>query len=346
VSEALIAHERLTAFAAACLEKLALAPGDARLVAETLVAANVRGVDSHGIVRLPHYATRLRNGTIKARPEIAVRRTGPSTAIVEGDAGMGQLVAARAMQQAIALAAESGVGAVGARNSSHCGACAYFVELAVKQGMIGVALTHTDPIMVPPGMKHIFLGSNPIAFGAPGANGPPVIVDLSTTHAAWGKVIVARQERKPIPPDWGLDADGRPTTDASRVVGLAPTGAHKGYALALMVEILCAHLTGVPFGLHVTKMYGELDKPRNLGHFMLALDIARFTKPGAFRSRIDAFLEEIRAQEPADAARPPLAPGDPERLCAERRLREGVPLGTGVITELNTLATELGIARL
>jgi len=346
VSEALVAHERLTAFAAACLEKLALAPSDARLVAETLVAANVRGVDSHGIVRLPHYATRLRNGSIKARPEIAVRRTGPSTAIVEGDAGMGQLVAVRAMQQAIALAAETGVGAVGARNSSHCGACAHFVELAVKQGMIGVALTHTDPIMVPPGMKRIFLGSNPIAFGAPGASGPPVIVDLSTTHAAWGKVIVARQERKPIPPDWGVDAEGRPTTDASRVVGLAPTGAHKGYALALMVEILCAHLAGVPFGLHVTKMYGELDKPRNLGHFILALDIARFTEPGVFRSRIDAFLEEIRAQEPAEAGRRPLAPGDPERLCAERRLREGVPLGSGVIAELNALAAELGIAKL
>ncbi len=201
MSEALVAHERLTAFATACLEKLALAPGDARLVAETLVAANVRGVDSHGIVRLPHYAARLRNGSIKARPEIAVRRTGPSTAIVEGDAGMGQLVAVRAMQQAIALAAETGVGAVCARNSSHCGACAPFVELAVKQGMLGIALTHTDPIMVPPGMKRIFLGSNPIAFGAPGASGPPVIVDLSTTHAAWGKVIVARQERKPIPPD-------------------------------------------------------------------------------------------------------------------------------------------------
>jgi ureidoglycolate dehydrogenase (NAD+) len=346
VSEALIGHGRLTAFAAACLEKLALAPDDARLVAETLVAANVRGVDSHGIVRLPHYATRLRNGTIKARPEIAVRRTGPSTAMVEGDAGMGQLVAVRAMRQAIALAAETGVGAVGARNSSHCGACAYFVELAIKQGMIGVALTHTDPIMVPPGMKRIFLGSNPIAFGAPGANGPPVIVDLSTTHAAWGKVIVARQERKPIPPDWGVDAEGKPTTDASRVVGLAPTGAHKGYALALMVEILCAHLTGVPFGLHVTKMYGELDKPRNLGHFMLALDIGRFTDAAAFRTQISLFLKEIRTQEPADPARPPLAPGDPERLCAERRLREGVPLGTGVIAELNALAAELGIAKL
>ena len=344
--ETLVPHDRLTAFTASCLEKLGLAAADARLVAETLVASNLRGVDSHGVVRLPHYATRLRNGTVKARPSIAVRRTGPSAATVEGDAGMGQLVAVRAMREAIALARETGVGAVTARNSSHCGACAYFVELAAKEGMIGVALTHTDPIMVPPGMKRVFLGSNPIAFGAPGGSGPPVIVDMSTTHVAWGKVLVARQEGKPIPPDWGIDAQGKPTTDADRAVALAPTGGHKGYALALMVEILCAHLAGVPFGLHVTKMYGELGKPRNLGHFMLALDVTRFTDAAAFRSQIDLLVQEIRAQEAADPARPPLAPGDPERLNAQRRSREGVPIGAATLQELNALAAELGVARL
>ena len=330
--ETVIRHERLESFTAACLEKLGLAPGDARVVAQTLVAANLRGVDSHGVVRLPHYATRLRNGTVKARPRITARRTGPSAAVVEGDAGMGQLVAARAMEEAIALARESGVGAAVARNSSHCGACAWFVEMAVKERMIGIALTHTDSIMVPPGMKRIFLGSNPIAFGAAG-----LIIDLSTTHVAWGKILVARQEGKPIPPDWGIDADGRPTTDPQRVVGLAPTGGHKGYALAMMVEILCAQLAGVPFGRHVTKMYGELDKPRNLGHFMLALDPRRFTDTG-FGAAVDAFLQESR-QEGA------LAPGDPERLSAERRRRDGIPLGS-TVDELNALAAELGVEKL
>lgn len=338
-----ISPAKLTGFAAACLEKLGLAPGDARLVAESLVQSNLRGVDSHGIVRLPHYATRLRNGTIKPRPDISVRHTGPSTAMVEGDAGMGQLVAARAMHEAISLAKKTGVGAVGARNSSHCGACAYFVELAVKAGMLGVALTHTDSIMVPPGMKNVFLGSNPISFGAPGGAEPPVIIDMSTTHAAWGKVLVARQEGKRIPPDWGVDANGRATTNASEVVGLAPTGGHKGYALALMIEILCAHLTGVPFATHVTKMYGELDKRRNLGHFMLALDIARFTDPALFRAQLDLFVREIRAQPSADPSRPPLAPGDPERLSAARRSKDGVPLPGTLVGELNVLASSLGV---
>ena len=332
--ETTIQAARLEAFTTACLERLGLASADARLVAETLVAANLRGVDSHGVVRLPHYATRLRNGTVKARPNIAARRTGPSTGLVEGDAGMGQLVAARAMREAIALAKESGVGAVVARNSSHCGACAWYVEMAVKDGMIGIALTHTDSIMVPPGMKRIFLGSNPIAFGAPGGT----IIDMSTTHVAWGKILVARQEGKPIPPDWGIDADGRPTTDPHRVVGLAPTGGHKGYALATMVEILCAQLAGVPFGRHVTKMYGELDKPRNLGHFMLALDVGRFTANESFARAVGAFLEEIHAEGA-------LAPGDPERLSAERRRRDGIALGA-TVQELNALAAELGVERL
>jgi ureidoglycolate dehydrogenase (NAD+) len=150
---------------------------------------------------------------------------------------------------------------------------------------------------------------------------------------------VARQEAKPIPPDWGVDAAGRPTTEAERVVGLAPTGGHKGYALALMIEILCAHLAGVPFARHVTKMYGELDKPRNLGHFMLALDVARFTDRKAFLSSIDSFLGEIRAEGA-------LAPGDPERANAARRRREGVSVPEATLTELNALAGALGVAKL
>ncbi len=331
-------HGRLTEFTSACLEKLGLESAAARMVAETLVAANLRGVDSHGVVRLPHYVTRLRNGTVKARPNITARQTGPSAGVVEGDAGMGQLVAARAMKEAIKLARETGTGAVVARNSSHCGACAWFVEMAVKEGMIGVALTHTDSIMVPPGMKRIFLGSNPIAFGAPGER-EPVIVDMSTTHVAWGKVLVARQEGKSIPLDWGVDAEGRPATDPQRVVGLAPTGGHKGYALAVMIEILCAQLAGVPFGRHVTQMYGELDKPRNLGHFVLALDVARFTDPKPFFSQIDAFVGEMRAEGA-------LAPGDPERLNAERRRREGIEIPDATFKDLNALASELGVAKL
>jgi ureidoglycolate dehydrogenase (NAD+) len=343
MSDRFIPHDTLAAFAASCFEKLGLAPADARLVAETLVASNLRGVDSHGVVRLPHYATRLRNGTITPRPSMVVTRTGPATAILEGGAGMGQLVAVRAMQEAMALAKEAGVGAVGAKNSSHCGALAYYAELAARAGMIGIALAHSDAIMVPTGMKRYFLGSNPIAFAAPGGGRPPIVVDMATTNVAWGKVIVARQGGRTIPPDWGVDSAGRPTTDPNQVVGLAPMAGHKGYALALMIEVLCAHLTGVPFGIHAVRMYDELDRPRNLGHFMLAIDIGRFTDPAGFRAQIDLLLREISEQDPADPAHPPLAPGEPERLMAERRMKSGIPLGPALLADLNRLAGELGV---
>jgi ureidoglycolate dehydrogenase (NAD+) len=346
MADRLVPQQKLLEFTTRCLAKLGLPQEDARLVADTLVASNLRGVDSHGVVRLPHYATRLRNGSIEPKPSIRVQRTGPATAMVDGGAGMGQLAAVRAMKEAIGLAHEAGAGAVGVKNSSHCGACAYYAELAAGAGMIGMAFTHSDPIMVPTGMKRIFLGSNPIAFAAPGASGPPVVVDMATTHVALGKILVAKEEGRPIPPDWGLDAEGKPTTDPNKVAGLAPMRGAKGYALALMIEVLCAHLTGVPFGRHIVKMYGELDKPRNLGHFMLALDIARFGGAATFKSQIDLLLAEIAAEEPADAAHPPLAPGEPERLCAEERMREGIPLGAGLLADLNKLAGDLGVAPL
>jgi ureidoglycolate dehydrogenase (NAD+) len=346
MTDRLIPHTRLSAFVAECLERLGLARDDARLVAETLVESNLRGVDSHGVVRLPHYAKRLRNGTVKARPEIRVTRTGAACAVVEGDAGMGQLVAARAMREAMLLAREAGLGAAVARNSSHCGALAYYAEMAAREGMLGIAFTHSDAIMVPPGMRRIFLGSNPIAFGAPAASGAPLVIDMASTNVAWGKVLVARQERAPIPLDWGVDDAGAPTSDPERVVGLAPMAGAKGYALALIIEVLCAHLAGVPFGRHVHSMYGDLDKPRNLGHFMLAIDIARFTEPATFRAEIDRFVREVHEEVPADPARAPLAPGEPERRTAARRATEGVPLGAAVLDELNALARELGGAPL
>ena len=181
-----------------------------------------------------------------------------------------------------------------------------------------------------------------IAFASSIGNEPMRVQALSRNRP----LIVARQEGKPIPPDWALDAQGRPTTDPNQAAGLAPTGTHKGYALALMIEILCAHLTGVPFGPHVTKMYGELDKPRNLGHFMLALDLARFTDPTAFAAQIDLLLREIHTQPPSDPSHPPLAPGDPERLTSERRSRDGIPLGPTTLADLNALASELSVAHL
>lgn len=341
--DTLINHDKLTGFAVRCLTKIGMPQDDAQLLAESLVASNLRGIDSHGVVRLPHYATRLRNGSIKVKPTIAYVKTGPCTGIVDGGAGMGQLVAARAMREALSLAKEAGIGAVVARNSSHCGALAYFAQMASDAGMVGIAMTHADPIMVPTGMKRPFLGSNPMAFAAPGKDEPPILLDMATTNVPLGKIIVARQENKPIPGDWGVDKDGKPTTDPHALIGLVPFAGPKGYAVAVMIEVFCSMLGNVPFGTHMCGMYSELEKPRNLGHFMLAIDIARFVKVDEFRARVDAFTREVHAEAPADPARPPLVPGEPERLRSEARKKEGIPIGPGVLDDLNKLAKELGV---
>ena len=204
--------------------------------------------------------------------------------------------------------------------------------------MVGLALTHTDPIMVPPGMKRIFLGSNPIAFGAPGGDGPAVIVDMSTTHAAWGKVIVARQEGKPIPPDWAVDAEGKATTDATHAVGLAPDRRAQG--------LRARDDGGDPLRACSPACRSACTSPRCTASSTSRGTSAtscwrwtsrRFTDLGTFRSQIDLLLAEIQAESA-------LAPGEPERLTAARREKEGVPIGEATLGELNALAAQLGVA--
>lgn len=346
MADKLLPCEKLQAFVKACLVKMNVPDDDAALIADSLTAANLRGVDSHGVVRLPHYSTRLRNGTVKARPQITVERTGPCTAKVNGDAGMGQVVGTRAMAEAVALARESGIGVVTAMNSSHFGAAAYYVRQAVSAGFAAFAMTHADPIMVPFGMKRKALGSNPLAFGAPADGDFPLIIDMSSTNVALGKVIVAQQENKKIPADWGVDETGVSTTDPHKVVGLAPFAGPKGTALAILIETLCAQLAGAPFGQHIPKMYQELDRPRELGHFFLVLDIARFQDPRVFRRRLGQMLKELREEEPAPNCKRVMVAGQPEIEREAQRRKEGIPIGPGVLGELNALAKELGVEQL
>jgi ureidoglycolate dehydrogenase (NAD+) len=246
------------------------------------------------------------------------------------------------MQEAISLAKESGVGAVGARNSSHCGACACFVELAVQEGMVGVALTHTDSIMVPPGMKRIFLGSNPIAFGA--AGGGAAADHRHVDHARrLGQGDRRAPGRQAHPARLGRRRAGKPTTDANRS-SARPERRPQGLCARADGEVLCAQLMGLPFGRHVTKMYGELDKPRNLGHFMLALDVGRFVEPALVASQVSSFRRKRARKSAFRAVAGAARSGRPERLTAERRPpRSGIPLGSAVLAELNALAARLGV---
>ena len=320
-----IQAEPLVRWAAACLRALDMPDADARLLADSLVQTSLWGVDSHGIARLTHYLERLRRGSIKARPQLRLTRSAAATARLEADQGQGIVVAHRAMAEAVALARESGIGAVGVTNSSHCGALALYTRPAARQGLVAIAFTHSDAMAAPQGGRRKFLGTNPIAVALPRAGGPELSLDMATTAIPWNRVMNARRTGAMLPPDVALDADGLPTRDAQAARALCPLGGvdygHKGYGLAMVVDLLCGPLHANPIGPELGDMFNTLDEPRRLGAFFIALDPARFAG-GPLLAEGAARMAEALAEEPGS----PLLPGDPELRCEARRRREGIPI--------------------
>jgi ureidoglycolate dehydrogenase (NAD+) len=336
-----IAHGRLEDWAHACLAASGVPVAEARLVARSLVQTSLWGVDSHGVLRLTHYLRRLQNGTIVAGANSEVRRTGASTAQVDGRDGLGIVHAARAMELAMELARESGAGIVGVNNSSHCGALALYTRPAAREGFIGIAFTQASSMVAPHGGTAPFFGTNPISIAVPRAGGEPICLDMATSQVAWNKVLNARIENVPIEPDIALDAQGRPTTDPHRAkIGVplgGPTYGYKGYGLAMMIDLLCGALNGMTFGPHIVSMYGELDKPRKIGHLLVAIDPARFAGSATLASTAEAMVGELRTRGEI------LFPGEPElRNEAERRM-QGIPVEPAALADMNQWSARLGV---
>lgn len=321
-----ISHEKLLDLSRDKLVNAGVPDPDAKIVAEILVHANLRGVDSHGVLRLAHYIKRLKAGSINIRPKLKINDTGPCTAMVDGDDGLGHLVARAAMEKAIDLARQNGVGMVGAINSSHCGALSYYVQQAASASMIGLAMVNTDKAVAPYGGKEAFFGTNPIAFGFPTAAGEPVIIDMATSSIAYGQVINAAKKDTCLPENCALDAQGNPTTNPHDYHVLLPFGAYKGYALAMVVDIFAGILTGSPFGPEVPKMYGSYDQKRKLGHFFTAIDTSRFTDPEQFLGSMDNLVKAIGNVPPAVGFDQVMVPGEPEAQTEKVRRKQGIPL--------------------
>jgi ureidoglycolate dehydrogenase (NAD+) len=322
-----------------------MAQDDASLLADSLVQTSLWGIDSHGVALLPHYLDRLANGSIRARPALDFQRTGPATALVEADQGHGIVVAHRAMAEAVRIAQEQGVGAVGVRNSSHCGAIGLYTRAAARAGCVGFALTHADSVAVPHGGKRAFFGTNPISFAFPRQGGEPLCLDMATTSIPFGRVRNARREGHALPADVAVDAQGEFTTDADAAVAVAPLGGrdygHKGYALALVIDLICGPLLGNPYGPHITPMFAALDRPRHIGAFLLALDPERFAGGAAFSQQIEAMARDLAA-EPGS----PLMPGDPEIAVAAQRCRDGIPIEPGLAEQFRSWSGRLGLPTL
>ena len=333
----------LTTWGRACLMKVGVPERDAQCVAESLVQTNLWGIDSHGIARLPHYLNRIRHGSIKAQPNLTGAATGAATAQVAGDQGLGIVVAMRAMAEAMALARTSGIAAVGVADSSHCGAVGLYSRVAARAGMIGMAFTHSDRIAAPHGGHVAFLGTNPISVAFPrGAGNEPVCLDMATTSIPWNRVMNARREGLVLPADVAVDAQGAATQSADGAAALRPLGGldygHKGYGLALVVELLCGPLHGNLWGPQIGPMYTELARPRRIGAFMIALDPMRFAGGPAFAGIVEQMARALAAEPGA-----PMMPGDPELAVQRERLAHGIPVEPGLRVEMQRCSDELQV---
>jgi LDH2 family malate/lactate/ureidoglycolate dehydrogenase len=339
---------QLEQFACALLCASGLPDADAALVAEVLVAADLEGVETHGLGRLPNYVARLRKGLVNPTPQIRVLRSKGATALLDADNAMGQIATVRAMEQAIALAGTFGTGWVAVRGSSHFGAAAYYCRMATAAGMIGMVFSNTPPGMAPHGGREPFLGTNPLGIGVPMGADPPMILDMATSAIARGQILKAQRTGTPIPPDVAIDAVGAPTTDAAAALSgaLLPMAGAKGYGLALGIELLTGVLAGAAVARELPSFFDDWTTPTNVGHLVGVLDVGAFRDLAAFEARAGQLAHDLRTVPPAVGHAGVRIPGEQRARTSATRRAQGIGLAETTLTQLNTLAAELGLAAL
>lgn len=296
------------------------------IVADVLTHADLRGVRSHGVMRTEHYTKRLKSGSLNPSPSFTITNLREGAVLFNADAGMGHVVCDLAMKHAVKAAAETGIAMAGVENGSHCGALSYFVLEATRSNMIGIALTQTDKCVAPYGGITPFFGTNPIAFGFPCKTVPAVILDMATSNTAYGKILHARETNTSIPDDWGLDKHGVATSDPHKVEAMTPFGGYKGYGIAMAIDILTGVLLGAQFGPHITAMYGDYDKQRNLASMMIAIDPSTFISLDRFTSQMDALVTELHSQKAGPGFDRVLVAGDVEIMHEAKHRKEGIPV--------------------
>jgi LDH2 family malate/lactate/ureidoglycolate dehydrogenase len=320
----------------------------AAIVASCLVSADLRGVDTHGLTRLPGYLDRVRRGLINASPALEPKRVTPVAAALDGQNGFGFVTGTRAMQEAIAIAREFGIGIVSVRRSTHFGMAASYVLQALDAGLIALVFSNASPAMPPWGARAALLGTNPFAAGAPAGRHPPFLLDMSPAVAARGKIRRAERRGESIPLGYALDAQGRPTTDPKAALAgvVLPIGGYKGSGLSMLMDILGGVISGAAFAGGVADQYKSYDRPQDVGHFFLALKPDLFIPEADYRARMDTLIERVRACPKAEGFDEILVPGEPEvRLEAEHRL-SGIPYAPSEVATLQAEATRAGIAPL
>jgi L-2-hydroxycarboxylate dehydrogenase (NAD+) len=355
-----VGAEALAAFCVRAFREMGVSATDARITADVLVQANLRGIDSHGVARLARYVDGLRDGVMVARPDSKVLVETPTTVTLDAAAGLGQPISHRAMSMAIEKARQYGCGFASVTNSNHYGIAGYYAMMALAEDMIGISTTNAAVLVVPTFGRNAMYGTNPIALAVPASKERPVVIDMATSTVPRGKLEVYHRQEKPLPVGWATDERGIPTTDAARVLdnfmsraggGLLPLGGageefsgYKGYGMGLMVEILSAVLPGAAY---LTSVYpkGADGKPlpANLGHFFGAWRVDAFRPAEEFKADIDDLIRELKGGDLAEGASRIYIHGEKEFEEAERRAKHGIPLGVKVEASLRQIASDLDI---
>ncbi len=333
---------------------------DAVLATEVLLSADLRGIDSHGVARLSGYVRLWQAKRINAKPNIHIIHETPSTAVIDGDAGLGLVVAPFAMQVAIDKAKLVGTGWVSVQNSNHFGIAGYHAMMALKEDMVGIAMTNASALVAPTFSIEKMLGTNPIAVAIPAGNKPPFVADFATTTAANGKIEILQRKNVEAPIGWVQDEDGKSSTDANILKkngALLPLGtdrehgSHKGYALGSIVDIFSAVLSGASYGPWAPPFPAYIPMPENmpgkgLGHFFGAMRIDAFRPPADFKKHMDNWIERFSNATPVEGQERVLIPGDPEREMELIRKKDGIPIVDSIVEDLKNTGAIFGIAGL
>jgi LDH2 family malate/lactate/ureidoglycolate dehydrogenase len=349
--------EELKQFARNVFIKIGCPEAEAQQAADVLVSADLRGVDSHGVARLSGYIRLHEKQRLNATPSIKTVHETPSTAVVDGDLGLGLVVGPHAMRLAIEKAKNVGSGWVAVKNSNHYGIAGYHSMMALDEDCIGISLTNASPLVSPTFSKERLLGTNPISIAIPTKNQPPFVLDMATTTAANGKLEVLQRKGLDAPKGWLQDKEGQITTDAKGLIkggsmrplgGDREHGSHKGYALGAVVDILSAVLSGANYGPWVPPFVAFIDPAPNpvgegLGHFFGAMRIDAFRDGEEFKAHMDNWIERFRASETVNPEEKVLIPGDPEREMTAERLENGIDLLEPVVADLKELGEKLGV---
>lgn len=337
--------ENLKEFMREALRQTGVGESDAAAAADSMLLTEIQGSSSHGLMRFPVYFRRLQDKLINPQPQMTVTAAFPSVISLNGDNGLGAVVMARALSEGIKAAAANGIAAVGVSNSNHFGAAGYYCSLAAEAGYISILFTNGPPAIAPWGGKEPYFGTNPVAFGLPRRDGSHVVIDMSSSIVARGKIIEAAKAGTPIPDGWALDADGNPTNDATQALAgvVLPMAGPKGYALALAVEHLAGVLTGAGFGRSVANQNTGGDAAANVGHLLIILRTDVFGDNDKYMSRMETFCEEIHNIAAAPEHSGVRLPGEQKWDLAKARLAKEIKLQPHVRAEFEKIAEELGL---